>query len=88
MVDINKEQFMGMEQGKKEELLFDNICGTETALRELTNKVDALLKSPWRMAVPPVSWKSIAVFVLALAAILKGDVGAFGKLLGAVIGIG
>jgi hypothetical protein len=74
MVDINREQFLGMEQQAKNELLFDNVCGTEEALRELSSKMDLLLKSPWRMAIPPVSWKAIGVFLVIMALIISGDV--------------
>lgn len=87
-MDINKDQFMGMDRDGKDDLLFDNVCGTASALRELTGKVDQLLKSPWRMAIPPVSWRGMALFVLALAAIIKGDLNTFGKILGALFGLG
>ena len=88
MVDINRDQFCGMDQAKKDELLFDNICGTESVLHELTGKVDQLLKSPWRMAIPPVSWRAIAGFTIIMALIIKGDVDKAFKLIGLLLGLG
>ena len=88
MVEINREDFEGMEHGKKEGLLFDNLCGVETALRELKQSVDDLAKSPWRMAIPPISWKAIGAFSVVMALIIKGDVDKAFKLIGLMFGFG
>lgn len=88
MVEINREGFRGMTQDKKEDLLFDSVCGTEAALKELTSKVDLLLKSPWRMAIPPVSWKAIGGFTIVMALIIKGDLDKAFKLISVLLGVG
>ncbi len=88
MVEFNKEQFCSMPQDRKDEFLFNNLCGTETALKELSSKVDLLLKSPWRLALPPVSWKAIGTFIIILAFILRGDADKAFKLIALIFGIG
>lgn len=88
MPDINRNQFCGMPQKDKDDLLFDNICGTEKALKDLSDKVDLLLKSPWRMAIPPVSYKALAGFTIIMALIIKGDVDKAFKVIGLILGIG
>ena len=88
MVDINKEDFDTLPQESKNNVLFDGQCGVEQALKDLKASVDVLVKSPWRMAIPPVSWKAIGGFVLVLALIIRGDADKALKLLGALLGIG
>lgn len=88
MPGINKDQFCGMPQKDKDDLLFENICGTEAALKDLNEKVDQLLKSPWRMAIPPVSYKAIAGFIIVMTLIVRGDVDRAFKILGLFLGIG
>lgn len=87
MVEINCDEFKGLPQDKKEDLLFNNICGTQEALKDLTDKVDLLLKSPWRMAIPPVSWKAVGGFAIIMALIIKGDVATALKIIGVLFGM-
>ena len=87
MVEINKDVFDGMPPERQVEVLFDAICRMEPVVVEIKDGMDKLLASPWRMAIPPVSWKYLGMFVIALALIIKGDVATAFRVLGALFGV-
>ena len=86
-MEINGEDFGSMTPERQTEVLFKNMCGVEVAVKDLTEKVDLLLRSPWRMAIPPVSWKYLGMFLIAMALIIKGDVATAFRVLGALFGV-
>lgn len=87
MVEISREQFAEVPEESQIEMLFAAVSRLEVSQRECCDKLDILMKSPWRMAIPPVSWKYLGLFSLAMAAIIKGDVTLFSKLLSAIFGV-
>ena len=87
MVEINREVFEGMPPEEQSKVLFDSICRMEPVVVAIKADMDKLLASPWRMAIPPVSWKYLGMFVIALALIIKGDVATAFRVLGALFGI-
>lgn len=87
MVEIGREQFDCMNTEAKIDLLFDVISRVEPEVKSANCKLDSLLKSPWRMAIPPVSMKAVGGFVLILALIIKGDLQTAIKLIGALFGV-
>lgn len=89
MVEINRDEFQGIDDPvKRDLLLFDNTCGVQKTLSDLKSSVDTLVKSPWRMAIPPVSWRAIGGFAIVMALIIKGDVDKAFKLIGVLFGLG
>jgi hypothetical protein len=87
MVEINRDGFQGINDPMERDLiLFDNCCESQKTLKEIKDAVETLARSPWRMAVPPVSWKAIGVFFLLLTAVIKGDVATVGKLISTILG--
>ena len=87
MVEIGREQFDCMSTEAKIDLLFDVVSRVEPEVKSANAKLDDLLKSPWRMAIPPVSMKAVGGFVLILVLILKGDLQTAIKLIGALFGV-
>ena len=87
MVEIGREQFDCMTIEAKVDLLFDVISRLEPEMKSANGKLDSLLVSPWRMAIPPVSMKAVGVFIVVLALIIKGDLQTAIKLIGALFGV-
>ena len=87
-MEINGKAFEALELDQKFRTLFTNVEEMYQRQESMDVKLDTLLGSPWRMAIPPVSWKAIGVFTLALVAIARGDLATFGKLIGTLVGIG
>lgn len=87
MVEIGREQFDCMTIEAKVDLLFDVISRVEPEVKSANCKLDSLLKSPWRMAIPPVSIKALGMFVIIMALIIKGDLTSAIKLIGALFGV-
>lgn len=67
--------------------LFDAISELESQVKAMNIKLDGLLRSPWRMAIPPVSIKALGMFVIIMALIIKGDLTSAIKLVGALFGV-
>ena len=67
--------------------LFEAISELEPQVKATNVKLDELLKSPWRMAIPPVSIKALGMFVIIMALIIKGDLTSAIKLVGALFGV-
>lgn len=89
MVEINRDGFQGIDDPMERDLLlFDNTCGVQGTLKDLKESVDTLAKSPWRMAIPPISWKAIGGFMIIMALIIRGDIDKAFKLLGTLLGVG
>lgn len=87
MVEIGREQFDCMTIEAKVDLLFDVISRLEPEMKSANGKLDSLLVSPWRMAIPPVSMKAVGAFIVILALIIKGDLSTAIKLIGAFFGV-
>ncbi len=87
-MEINGTAFETLELEQKFRTLFANVEEIGQKQESMDEKLDALLESPWRMAIPPVSWKAIGIFTLVLVAIARGDLATFGKLIGTLMGIG
>lgn len=87
-MEINGKAFETLELEQKFRTLFANVEEIGKKQESMDEKLDALLESPWRMVIPPVSWKAIGIFTLALVAIARGDLATFGKLIGTLMGIG
>lgn len=87
MVEIGREQFDCMTIEAKVDLLFDVISRLEPEMKSANGKLDSLLASPWRMAIPPVSMKAVGAFIVILALIIKGDLQTAIKLIGALFGV-
>ena len=87
-MEINGQSFEGMSLKEQLRTLFANVEEIGQKQESMDEKLDALLESPWRMVIPPVSWKAIGIFTLALVAIARGDLATFGKLIGTLMGIG
>lgn len=87
MVEIKREQFDELPPECKMDTLFEFVNSLEVQVKAANSKLDDLLKSPWRMAIPPVSIKALGVFVIIMALILKGDVATAVKLIGALFGV-
>jgi hypothetical protein len=86
MVEISHECFGDIPEKSQIEVLFETVTRMEKVQAEDHQAIAALAKSPWRMAIPPVSWKYLGLFTLAMAAIIKGDMTLFGKLINALFG--
>lgn len=86
-MEIKRDQFDTMTPEAKVDLLFDAVSRIEPDVRSANAKLDDLLKSPWRMAIPPVSMKAVGGFVLILTLIIKGDLQTAIKLIGALFGV-
>lgn len=87
-MEINGKAFETLNPEERFRTLFHNVEQMNQRQESMDEKLDALLKSPWRMAIPPVSWKALGIFTLALVAIARGDLATFGKLIGTLMGIG
>ena len=87
MVEIGPEQFDCMDMEARVDLLFKVVSKLEPEMKSANGKLDDLLKSPWRMAIPPVSMKAVGAFIVILALIIKGDLQTAIKLIGALFGV-
>lgn len=87
-MEINGKTFETLELDQKFRTLFSNVEEMYQRQEGMDVKLDTLLGSPWRMAIPPVSWRALGIFTLALVAIARGDLATFGKLIGTLVGIG
>jgi hypothetical protein len=87
MPEMKREQFDCMPPEAKMDALFEAISELEPQVKAMNIKLDGLLRSPWRMAIPPISMKALGLFVIIMALIVKGDLASAIKLIGALLGV-
>ena len=91
-VELNGKTFECIDDSvERDKILFQNISALkencEQRFPAIESKLDELLQSPWRLAIPPVSMKAIGIFLITMALILTGNVEKALKLFGAVLGL-
>ncbi len=72
-MEINGQSFEGMSLKEQLRTLYGNVDDVLRRQESMEGKVDDLLRSPWRMAIPPVSWKALGGFCIVMALIITGD---------------
>lgn len=91
-VELNGKTFECIDDPvERDKILFQNISSLkencEKRFPVIEQKLDELLASPWRMAIPPVSMKALALFLLAMALIITGNVDKALRLIGGLFGV-
>lgn len=91
-VELNGKTFECIDDPvERDKILFQNISALkencEARFPAIESKLDEILKSPWRLAIPPVSMKAIGLFLIVMALILTGNVERALKLVGLALGI-
>jgi hypothetical protein len=69
-MELTTDDFEGLSQDKQIKKLYDNQVKLEGMVSGMCEKIDQLLKSPWRMAQPMVKWGIGGAVIIT--GILKG----------------
>ena len=74
MIELNSDTFDSLSPEKRDKTLFDGLNALEKKCDEhftsINFKLDTLLSSPWRMAMPSVKW--IVGGAIVIAALWSG----------------